>query len=57
VALHCIVWWYDSSVEAIVLFPPGNTSLGDVEQLADVFRCMPIRDEPERVASADEAHL
>jgi hypothetical protein len=46
-ALHWIGWWYNSSIEAIILFPSENASLGDIEQLADVFRCILIRDEPE----------
>ena len=38
-ALHWIRRGYDRSIEAIVLSPPCNTSLGDVKQLEDdVFR-------------------
>ena len=46
-ALHWIVWGYDRSMDVIVLFPPGNASLGDVKQLTDVFRCIPMQCEPE----------
>ena len=38
---------YDRSVDVIILFPPGNASLGDVKQLTDVFRCIPMQCEPE----------
>jgi hypothetical protein len=37
----------DKSIEEIVHFPSGNTSLRDVTELANVFRCIFIRDEPE----------
>src|SRR5258707_15778417 len=47
VALHWIRWWDDGSIEAIVHFPLGNAFFGDVEKLANVFSCIPMRDEPE----------
>jgi len=46
-ALHWIRWGYDRSIEVVILLPPGNASLGDIKQLADVFRCIAMRDEPE----------
>ena len=46
-ALQGVGWWYNGTVEAIILFPSGNTSLGDIEELADIFGCVPMRDEPE----------
>ncbi len=33
-----IRWGHDRSIDAIVMFPSGNTSLGDVKQLENVFR-------------------
>ena len=49
VALHWIIWGYDRSMDAIILFPPGNASLGDVKQLTDVFRCIPMQCELENM--------
>src|SRR6267154_1957645 len=46
-ALHWIRWGYDRSIEAIVLSPPCNTSLGDVKKLENVFRYIFMRDKPE----------
>ena len=37
----------DRSIDAVVLFPPGYATWGDVEELADIFRCIFMRDEPE----------
>ena len=47
VALHWIRWGNDRSIDAVVLFPPVDASWGDVEELADVFRSVLMRDEPE----------
>jgi hypothetical protein len=47
VALHWIRWGDDRSIDTIILFPPGNAAWGDVEQLINVFRCIPMQDEPE----------
>ena len=41
-ALDWIGWWYDGPMVVIILFPPGNASSGDIEQLADVFGCIPM---------------
>src|SRR6267154_4721960 len=46
-ALHWIRWGYDRSIEAIVLSPPCNTSLGDVKKLENVFRYIFMQDKPE----------
>ena len=46
-ALHWIRWGNDRSIDAVVLFPPVDASWGDVEELADVFRSVLMRDEPE----------
>jgi hypothetical protein len=45
-ALDWIRWVGDRSIEEIVCFPSGNASLRDVKELANVSRCIPMRDEP-----------
>src|SRR5258708_12207550 len=46
-ALDRIRWGDDGSIEEIVHFPSGNTFLRDIEELTNVSRCIPMRDEPE----------
>ncbi len=46
-ALDRIRWGDDRSIEEVVRFPLGNAFLRDIEELTNVSRCIPIRDEPE----------
>ena len=47
VALDQIRWEDDESIKEIVHFLLGNAFLRDIEELTNVFKCIPIKDEPE----------
>ncbi len=42
-AMHWVWWWYDGSMDAIVLPPPVKTPFGDVKEVTDVFRSITMR--------------